>query len=263
MENFRTTSGGQVLALVPDHIEDSEQLAEVVGAVEAEVAKQRSDAMAHLMRLEMRDHPDPAVRSLVSLCVELVSTVDEQRKTLAELRKQLDTSNARAERAEVAEDKALEMLREVMQTARKLAETNASLSATQTAAVEVVEPDAVLDKAPEVGAVAKKKNKRGVIEKAVSAYADAWKENPVLMGAAHFLGLYAVGVAGERDEALGELVEAEDSNAALWEDLMASEEEAEALAEENESQALALAEAESRPDPVSSPTTEVHIHEAS
>jgi len=247
--------------LVPERIESSEELFEWVEKVEAEVERQRSEALNQLLRAELADDPDPKVRALVSLAVELVRRSGDQEEQMADLRRQLAATEARASKAEAREDKLHRMLADTMETAKHLAETNARLAAVQPAAPKVIEPDAVLDRAPEVGAVAKK-DERGVIEKAVSAYADAWKEHPVLMGAAHLLGLYAMRSSGERDEALVELAEAEDSNAALWDSLFASQEELEALAEEKEAQAMALAEAENRPELAASPTTEVHVHEA-
>ena len=251
-----------LLVEMPERIESSEELFEWVEKVEAEVARQRSETLNHLLRTELANDPDPKVRALVSLAVELVRKSENQEEQMADLRRQLAASEARASKAEAREDKLHKMLAEVMETAKSLAETNASLAAVQPAAPKVIEPDAVLDRAPEVEAVAKK-DERGVIEKAVGAYSDAWKEHPVLMGAAHLLGIYAVTASSERDAALAELAEAEDSNADLWEDLISSQDEAEDLSAENDSQAMALAEAENRPELAASPTTEVHVHEAS
>lgn len=258
MENFRTTPGGQVLGLVPERIESSEQLFEWVEKVEAEVVRQRSETLTHLLRTELANDPDPKVRALVSLAVELVRKSENQEEQMADLRRQLAASEARASGAETREDKLHKVLAEVMETVTRLAETNASLAAVQPAAPKAIEPDAVLDRAPQVGALAQP-DTRGLIER----YTDAWKEHPVLMGAVHLLGVYAVTAASERDAALAELAESEDSNADLWEDLISAQDEAESLSAENESQAMALAEAENRPELAASPTTEVHVHEAS
>jgi len=257
-----------VLSLVPDHVSSSEELVELVELVQAESDSLMEDADRATFE-GLLNHWDEDVRLLAGSSLNLLDGVKAHREQIESMRSEVQAAAERADKSEARTDEVLKTLKETVKLSQQLAEENARLRAiieqgavtAQPVARQVVEPDAVLSKAPEVGAVSKP-DTRGVIERAVTAYADAWKEHPVLMGAVHFLGLYAATTSGERDEALGELAEAEDSNAALWEDLFASQEEIEALAEANESQALALSEAENRQELAPNPTTEVHIHEA-
>jgi len=244
--------------LAPGTIESADDLARMMDEAAAEMQRQRNETLAHTLRSELGNHRDPLVRELVKLATELIRTTDEQGKRLAEARREL-------ERVEAHTDKVQKVLDESMSLANRLAETNARLTAALAGVQpEAIDPAAVLDRAPQVGTLAKP-DTRGAIGRTWDGYWDAWKEHPFLMTLGHVAGLKLAQTVSELNAARDELEESAAFNVDLFDALGVAQDENEALAAEAEIQVRELnaardelEEAERRQHQ----TTEVHVHEA-